>query len=512
MLLEVGIVVAVIAIVSTVLLVVEDRRIHDETSERTLSVADQIAELPAVHEALLEGTRQRELRSLAQTIAGAASVDYVVVADLAGVRLTHPDAERIGEAVSTDHSAIRAGETFVGVEEGTLGPTLRAKVPVIVDDAVVGTVSVGVLQSRLRGALLDSALLIAPWIAAAAVVGAVLAAAATRAIRRRVYGVEPDEVGELLSSRQALLHSVRDGVVAVDAHESIVLVNDEARRLLGVDEIAPGTPMAQVLDDDLVALLRADGDAGEQYVLAGERVLLAARSDAVVDGASAGRTLTLRDRTEIEHTLRELEGQRSLADALASQSHEFANRLHVISGLVAMDERQALVDYLARLGAEVSDARAPRLGSLRLSAVLHTLSAQARERGIRLDLDPAAQVSDRWADDEDLVTVVGNLVDNALDATGPGGAVRVSVAADEAGAHVEVVDDGPGIPPERRDEVLRRGVSTKQAHGRRRGIGLALVARIAQRRGGAVEIDDAPGGGARVCVRWRHPASVAVTT
>ncbi|MET0304492.1 MAG: ATP-binding protein [Microbacteriaceae bacterium] len=516
--LELGIVIAVVVIVSAVLVVVEERQITDETADRTLAVATQMADLPIVQDALSGASGRDGVQAFADTISTSADVTYVVIADMDGVRLSHPDEDRVGLPTSTDHSLIRQGETFVGIEEGTLGPTLRAKVPVELDGEIIGTVSVGVLQSDIRGELLESVIVIAPWILGATAIGSLLAAGVTRAIRRRIYGVEPDEVTALLQSQQALLSSVRDGVVAIDPDESIVLVNDEARRLLGVDDSATGRPMHEVLDDDLVELLREDAEdaAGDRYVLAGERVLLAARSDATVDGLPAGRTLTLRDRTEIERTLRELEGQRSLADALSSQSHEFANRIHVISGLVAMDEPEALRTYLADLGSEVARVASPISGAPRLSAMIGTLTAVARDAGVTIEVDPASDVDAAAADDDDLLTVVGNLVGNALDATGDGGRIRVLVSATGERSLVRVDDDGPGIPAALRDRVTHRGFSTKTGGADapdpvHRGIGLALVSRIAERRSGTLLIAESPWGGARVETEWARETAAAVT-
>jgi len=378
--------------------------------------------------------------------------------------------------VSTDPTSALSGEVFVGTETGTLGTSLRAKVPVrAANGRIIGMASVGILESQLSADLAEDLPELIGWLAAAALVGVLGAALITQHVRRRTFRLEPAEIAQLLKTRDAMLHGIREGVVAVDDQERLVLVNDEAMRLLGLAENPSGQPAAEVLDDGLLDLARGDDDVADRLVLAGERVLVANRMTAKTDDRAVGVVLTLRDRTELHDALRELDGQRTVTEVLRAQAHEFSNHLHVIGGLLDLDRGPDAVAYIERVGGAGS--------------------VTAHERGVELRLDPGSSVDIRAGDDA--LTVLGNLVDNAVDAVETGGTVRVLVRSSVSGVRVVVDDDGPGVAESQRGRIFDLGVSSKDvqgAHGR--GIGLALVSRVVTRRSGRVAITDSELGGA----------------
>ncbi|GAA3711702.1 sensor histidine kinase [Zhihengliuella alba] len=508
---QVAIVIGLMVLVACVVMVFEDQRIQERAYERARTVALEIADEPDVVSALNTEHDVEVIAPLARLAQETSGVDYVVVVGLDGLRVAHPDPERIGEPVSTDHSLVLQGESFKGVERGTIGVTLRVKEPVYDGDTVVGTVSVGTLQHKVRGELAGVVLGFAPWVLGASAVGTVLSLWAARSIRRRIYGVEPEEVAGLLQSSNALFYSVRDGVVGVDPDGRITLFNREAARLLGLGEpddgelaALAGRPAADVLDPQLVDLLDLPAESQEtRLVLVGERMLLAARRAATLaDGRTAGQTLTLQDRTELEATLRELHGQRGLTDALRSQTHEFANRLHVLSGYLSVGAHEAALEYIQRI-AGPADRSAVVVSDPGLAGVLAAQAAVARERGVGFAVAPESVTRDPFEADDDVLTVAGNLLSNAIDAAGDGGDVRVLVRGAGESFLISVEDSGPGIAPEDVARVFQRGVTTKPSEDRAgRGVGLALVDRIIERRAGSIEVDRSELGGARLTARW----------
>ncbi|MDU0290968.1 sensor histidine kinase [Saccharothrix longispora] len=475
-------------------------RIRDSYKDRMLSVAESVARLPTVVEAFDAPDPAGTIQPLAQLIRNASNVTYVVVTDRTGVRYAHPDPARIGEMVSTDPSTALSGHVFVGTETGTLGTSLRAKVPIRSPDGeIIGMASVGILESQLAADLAEDLPELIGWLAAAALVGVLGAALVTQLVRKRTFKLEPAEIAQLLETRDAMLHGIREGVVALDDRERLALVNDEAVRLLGLTEDPTGRPAADVLEDGgLLDLARGVDDVVDRLVLAGERVLVANRTTAKTHGRPVGVVLTLRDRTELHDALRELDGQRTVTEVLRAQAHEFTNHLHVISGLVELDRREDAVAYIERVGGAGSVTSGIIGGAMAdpaLAALLLAKSSTAHERGVALRLDPSSTVHARTGDDA--LTVLGNLVDNAVDAVSAGGTVRVLVRSDTAGVRVVVDDDGPGVERSQRGRIFTLGVSSKAprgAHGR--GIGLALVSRVVTRRSGRVEISDSELGGA----------------
>ncbi|WP_245733183.1 ATP-binding protein [Lentzea jiangxiensis] len=473
-------------------------RIRDSYKDRMLSVAESVARLPAVIEAFGTVDPSASIQPLAEVIRKASNVTYVVVADGNGVRYAHPDPKRIGEHVSTDPSTALSGEVFVGTETGTLGTSLRAKVPIRTPEGrIIGMASVGILESQLSEDLAEDLPELIGWLAAAALVGVLGAALVTQHVRRRMFRLEPAEIAQLLETRDAMLHGIREGVVAVDDQERLALVNDEAMRLLGLAEDPSGQPAAEVLDDGLLALARGD-DVADRLVLAGERVLVANRMTAKTHDRAVGVVLTLRDRTELHDALRELDGQRTVTEVLRAQAHEFSNHLHVIGGLLELDRGPDAVAYIERVGGAGSltaDIIDGANADPALAALLLAKSSTAHERGVELRLDPGSSVDIRAGDDA--LTVLGNLVDNAVDAVETGGTVRVLVRSSASGVRVVVDDDGPGVAESQRGRIFDLGVSSKDAQGAHgRGIGLALVSRVVTRRSGRVAITDSELGGA----------------
>ncbi len=494
----------------------QENQIREAYARRVLTIARSLSTVPSVLDAYSSADPSRTLQPLAETVRQAAGATFVVFTNDEGLRYSHPDPSKIGKMVSTDPSVPLHGSEFVGTETGSLGRSLRAKVPV--HDAsgqVIGTVSVGILESRLSQDLAGVVPSLAAWLAGAALLGVVGATAVTRLVRRRIFGLEPDQIAELLKTRDAMLHGIREGVVAIDDRGRLALVNDEAMRLLALADDPTGRAAGEVLDTEVLEALVSDPDpVTDRVVLAGERLLVANRTTARVGERDVGRVLTLRDRTELFDALRALQGQRSITDALRAQAHEFSNHLHVLSGLIELDHHDDAVRFIERLGAGSSLLGGESMSQVEDSAVAALLVAKgaaARERGVSLRLDDDSEVSDGAGDD--VITVLGNLIDNAVDAAGTSGTVEVHAFSRPDGAiTLRVADDGPGVPPDLRQSIFLAGSSSKSAtpdhHGQ--GIGLALVSRIVQRRRGSVEVGDRPGGGAVFTVFLPSVATDAV--
>ena len=510
--LQLLIVLTTVCLVGAVATLMQAAQIRESYQQQMIGVAQSVATLPSVVEAFSSEDPSATIQPIAELIRQASGVTYVVVTDDEGIRYSHPNEDRINERVSTDPSVPLSGETYVGTQTGTLGESWRVKLPIRDEDGtVIGTASVGILESELRADLFDKLPWLALWMVGAVLVGTLGAVWVSRLVWRRIYRLEPEEIASLLETREAMLHGIGEGLVAVDDDERVVLVNDQAARLLDLGPEAVGRRAADVLEPSLLALVRADGESSERMLLAGERILLGQRSLAEVDGRAVGVVLILRDRTELLRTLRELDGARDLTQALRAQAHEFSNRMHVVSGLVEMGRTQEAMDFIAGTGHGGSLTEppvAPGIANPDVVALLLAKTTTSEERGVRLVVDPGSEVGED--ETADLVTVLGNLVDNAVDACSPGGTVEVSLRRDDDDTVVTVQDDGAGIPEADRERVFESGWSTKGSSGTR-GIGLALVRRVARRRGGEVTVSESAAGGARVDVRLPHPADRPTT-
>lgn len=492
-------------------------QLDDQAMRRALSIAQTTAADPDLARELATTAPETHgpVQADAERIRRATGALYVVVLDTHGVRWSHTHTAEIGRHVSTDPSDTLAGRQVRQIDTGTLGRSARAKVPLRDGGGrIVGAVSVGIAYDSVHSRLLGTLPAVLRYAGAALAVGVLAALVLARGLRRRTHGVAFADISALLDEREAMLHGIREGVVAFDRHGRIRLVNDEAGRLLGLDGRAAGRALDEVLAPGRTTDVLAGRVAGADLLaVRGGRVLVANRMP-TPDG---GAVVTLRDRTELELLGRELDGTQGLLDALRAQDHEHANQLHTLRGLLELGRHDTAVDFVTEVtSAHRASAEqiAERVHDPLLSALLVGKAAVAAERGVPLRVSPATLLPDAVVDPRDLVTVLGNLLDNALDAAaGHRRAepfVEVELRAEGGTAVLRVSDTGAGVPPGLREQIFAEGWSTKAAppdpgghppgrpvaFHRGRGIGLALVRRLAERYGGMARVTARAGGGA----------------
>lgn len=477
---------------------------RDQARDQVVAVAHSVADSPAVREALRRADPAGRLQPFAERVRADTGVDFVVVMSPDRIRYTHPDPARIGEEFIGELGDAPRGGTFTQEYTGTLGPSIRAVVPVADGGEVVGYVAVGITLERIGAQVRASLLPISLAGAAVLAVGAVGAWLVSRRLRRQTHGLGEREITRMYEYYEAVLHAVREGLLLLDRDDRVQLANDEARRLLDLPEDAVGRSVHELGLPPALAHAAAGDVAGtDELYVAGDHVLVVSSSPATWRGETVGAVVTLRDRTELQAVTGELDLVRGLTDSLRAQNHEAANRLHAVVSLIEMDRADEAVDF-ATEELQVAQLLADRITTAVeepvLAALLLGKSAEAAERGIGLEVAGELRTDGLPLEPRELLTVVGNLVDNALDAVTdrPERRVRVSVTGGAGHLAVRVGDSGPGIPPEEVDRVLQRGWSTKADSGR--GLGLALVAQVARRHGGSLTVGRSDLGGAELSV------------
>ena len=317
----------------------------------------------------------------------------------------------------------------------------------------------------------------------------------SRRIKRQTLGLEPTEIAGLVEHREAMLHGIKEGVIALDPDERVTLVNDGARAMLRLPADAVGRHLHDLgLESQVRDVLTHDQSGPDRLVLVGDRVLALNRMPIRSYGRQIGSVTTLRDRTELTSLEKELGTTRATTDTLRAQTHEFANQLHTIAGLLQLEEYDEVLHYVDGVREDrtkMHDRVTTRVKDPAIAALLIAKASLAAERGVVLQIDDASRLG-RVDDDlsRDLTTVVGNLVDNALDAvTNRADAhVRVRVVEHGEAVEVEVRDSGSGVPAGDAELVFRQGYSTKPDAGDGRGFGLALTRLVCRRRAGDVTV------------------------
>ncbi|MER6460953.1 ATP-binding protein [Streptomyces sp. NPDC001288] len=506
LLMQVVIAAGVAVLVTGLFLAPLSKQLDQEAMRRALAIAQTTAQDPQIAEGVLTtrpsptGPVQQE----AERIRKATHAEYIVVMDLREFRWSHTTPSEIGRHVSTSAKEALAGQDVMQIDNGTLGRSARGKVPLYdAEHRIIGAVSVGIAYDSVRARLLSAIPGLLAYAGGALAVGALAAWLISRRVQRQTRDLAFSDISALLAEREAMLHGIREGVVALDRGGRIRLLNDEARRLLGIGDEAVGRSPDEALGEGRTTDVLAGRATGTDLLtVRGHRVLVANRMPTDDGGAVA----TLRDRTELEQLGRELDSTRGLIDALRAQDHEHANRMHTLLGLLELEMFDDAVDFV---GEVVGDHRVTaeqvteKIQDPLLAALLVGKATVAAERGVALWVSDRTRLPDRLVDPRGLVTVVGNLVDNALDAVAgtPHARVEVELRAEGRAVVLTVRDTGPGIPAEQRELVFTEGWSTKKppAHGKR-GIGLSLVRRLAERQGGSAVVGEADGGGAQFTV------------
>ena len=497
------------------------RHVEDAAATRVVDVAESIAASDDVREGLASSDPAQALADPIERARAITETDFIVVMAPDGTRYTHPNPDLVGRHFAGTIAPAQQGGTVVEQYTGSLGPSTRAVVPVTVDSRVIGLVSVGIHRAHVDEQLarqLPQVLL--PGLAAALIAG-IGAWLVARNVRRETLGLNATELRRLHDHHDAVLHAVREGLLIVDDRGLLQVANDEARRLLDLPEDAVGRPASDLgLAPDLAALLQGREQHVDLPHASGGRVLLVSSDVVRRQGRAVATLTTLRDRTELDALTGRLDTTQSLADALHAQAHEAANRLHTVVTLIELgrpDEAVAFATDTVRATQRHGDAITAALADPAVAALVIGKSSQAAERGASLTLDPDAHLPAGLLPPDAVVTILGNLIDNALDAlaTLPVGAERavlLDAQADEGTVTLTVADTGPGLPAELRDRAFGRGFTTKTTQSPAgRGIGLALVRQTVDLLGGRIDVSGPPGATFTVTLPLAEPVEAPST-
>ncbi|GAA4721762.1 ATP-binding protein [Brevibacillus fulvus] len=478
--------------------------LRQEIGNRALSVAKTVASMPEIKEAFADPQPSRIIAPLAETIRVETNAEFVTIGNRQGIRYSHPVPERIGQEMQGgDDQEVFEGHSIISEAVGSLGPSLRGKAPIFNDQKqVIGVVSVGFLIKDIQQTITSYRNKIIVLVLVSLSLGIVGTVLIARSVKKAILGLEPAEIGQLYREKQAILQSIREGILAVNAQGFITLANQPAIQMMGLNSQQDITGM-HISKFHLLEVLRSQQPVFDEEVTIGGNVLVVNRVP-ILDEQNRviGAVASFRDKTELYRVTEELSRIKDYADALRAQTHEYSNKLYLISGLLQLESYQEAIDFISTetdlhlnhtrfIMREVPD---PIIAGLLIGKL-----NQAQELGVKLELDEESSFRQIPAaiDRRQLVTIMGNLIDNAMEAVlAPGAHARhVKVLLMDIGEDllIEVEDRGAGIPPEHAEAIFQTGFSTK-AEGTR-GYGLALVKQAVDHLGGYITFSDHPLGG-----------------
>ncbi|MFF6977341.1 ATP-binding protein [Streptomyces sp. NPDC008343] len=518
---QLAIVVIVLAAVAAVSLAQSKATFDRVEGRRVTALAEEMAGNPLVRTQLVRPAPAEMLAPLLQSTLTRSGVTSAAVANAHGKIVAATDPTLVGTRMPSDGPQVAGGRGWSGelpvsgvIQLVAQAPVLGAELGNAGDH--LGTVMIGRASPSVWQRLVGASSYLLVYLGVASVLGVAGSWLLARRIKRQTFGMEPREIAGLAEHREAMLFGIAEGVVALDPQQRLTLVNSVGRRLLDLPENCVGMSLADLGIEgrlyDVLAGTAPEGEPGDlerrdEVVVRRGRVLVMNRMDVTKEGRRLGSVTTLRDRTELAQLERELGSFRSTTELLRAQAHEFSNQLHTISGLIQIGEHDEVVRYVRALRKhrESLDLNlTSRVRDRAVAALLMAKSALAAERKVRLKISERTAL-DRLepTDSADVATVLGNLVDNAVDAAASGSRagdddheawVEVELRQDASSVEIVVRDSGPGVAPELAQEVFSHGFTTKAAQGGDRGIGLALTRLVCKRRGGEVSVTNTQAG------------------
>lgn len=470
---------------------------RDGVKDTALAVARTFSDMPEVKQALTLPPQSGLIQPLALAITRRNDLLYAVVTDMHGVRYSHPNARLIGKQfIGEDIQPAFNGKENVAVNHGVLAPALRVFTPVFNDQQQqIGVVVVGISLSKVDEQIAKGRWDVLLTVLFSALVCGIGTWSLVRGLKRVLLGLEPQEISTQFQQRQAMLHSLKEGVVAVDVEGRVTLINPAASEIL---LSGPGKEIAHTpLLADLQEVLQTGEPIYDRELGCNGFLLISNTVPVRSQNAIVGAISTFRDKTEVSQLLQRLDGMVNYVDALRTTSHEFMNKLHVILGLLNMKSYDKLEEYVLQTAhtyqADIGEIQ-HRIKSPVVAGFLIGKIQRAKERGFTLNLAEESLVPDCPNEKQVtvLVTVLGNLIENALDAMSgqSEGEVDLLLHYQNGWLSGEVSDDGPGIPPANIDAIFNKGFSTK---GENRGVGLFLASQQLRELGGTLAVESEPG-------------------
>ncbi|WP_175989423.1 DcuS/MalK family sensor histidine kinase [Bacillus sp. Marseille-Q1617] len=506
-------IVVLVSLVLTDLLISRtiNENIESSIEEKAKIVSRTVAHSTIVKDGLENEKSEDSIQEYTLDIQKSAEVLFVVVMDMEGIRKSHPNPERIGKHfVGGDEKEVLQGKESLSISEGTLGKSVRAFSPVYNEDnQQIGAVAVGISLNRVEEALNQSHRNILVGSIIGIIVGIIGAIIIARYIKKILFGLEPIMIAKLLEERNTMLQSVHEGVVAVNKDTTISLVNKSALRIFnkaGLSSDPVGLPIKEYMPQTRLEKVMETGtpELDEEQTINGVSILVN-RVPLIVNDEVVGAISTFRDKTEVNQLAEQLTGVKSYAEALRAQSHEFMNKLHVILGLVKMEEYKRLDRYITELVSFRADevtTVSSKVKEPALAGFIMGKLSYAREQNVVLTIDChdiIPEPSDPAVTHE-LITVIGNLLDNSIEAAGDCVVKEVLMELSFWNGQFELIvtDTGIGIPEEMMEDIFIKGYSSK---GEGRGYGLFLVKESLDKLDGNLYVESKEGSGTTMIAR-----------
>ncbi|RSL33580.1 two-component system sensor histidine kinase DcuS [Salibacterium salarium] len=502
--------VLIVALTVTGILTARDAAVNarETQAEKTMDIAHTVSYSQIVRDGLQDAEAPGDIQEYTRRVQTETNVAYIVVMNMDHIRQSHPVEQRIGQYfVGNDENRAFRGEMYTSVAEGTLGESLRSFVPIEDEDgSQIGVVSVGILLDNVESVMMDRQQMVYIGSAVGLFVGTIGAVFLARRVKQTLHGLEPREIAQHLQEREAMLASVREGIIAINEDGTIVVANDAARGIFqraGLMKNPMGQPVDSFFDSSRLkeVLRHQEAEYDQEQQLNGLDIVVN-RIPVIAKGGVVGAIATFREKTELTSLVEQLTGARHYAETLRTQTHEFMNKLHVMSAMVHTESYEELNDYIQQISTNYKQ----EVGSVSrivkdpvLAGYLLRKFSYFQENGGDVELDgdyPLPLLRDTEQMDG-LITIIGNVTDNAWEAVQNQAHKQINLTINHIDSllHFSVSDNGPGMSEADRQNMLQQGLSTK---GENRGYGMQLTQKALQELNGTMDIFSEKGKGTTI--------------
>lgn len=484
--------------------------LEDQIGQRALQMAKAVAAQPEVRIGVQQ-RNSRNLQKLSQSIRKNSDARFVVIGTHDGIRLSHPFIERIGKPMKGGDNAraLQYGESYVSKAVGTLGPSIRGKTPIFNEQGeIIGIVSVGYMLDTVSNIIHRYQYSIIIAMILGIILSVLAALRITQYFKKAIFGLEPEQIAQLFQEYNATLESVREGIIAVNTKGIIITFNPAAVKLFGLtgEESLKGKHITEIFPHStMLTLLETKQSQFDREIYRNNNVLVSNRIPIFDGDKPVGVVSSFRLKDELDLVSQRLTQSQQYSETLRSQTHEYANKLNTIAGLIELGANKQALELIS------SETQAQQaLISLLVNAVEDPVLSgciigkfnRAREMGLNLILDEESTIGllPQHIKAEQIITILGNLLDNAYEASLHTQATNIYLSMTDIGKDIiiEVEDRGPGIAKAVKEQIFTKGFSSKEKHGH--GWGLFLVKRIVTSLEGGIQISEPNEGGTRITV------------
>ncbi len=485
------------------------KEVESLIADRALSIAKTVSQIPEIQENLKLPDGYKTIDPIAENIKNSTDSEFIVIFDMNNTRFSHPNKSLIGQKVEGgDAGPALQGKEYTSKAIGTLGPSLRTFVPIYSDNEQVGAVVVGIMITDLENLVAQSKKKVNTASFITLILGFLGAIILSRNIKNELLGLEPTEIAALYKTREAILSSVKEGIVAVNVNKEIILINDEAISLLNIDKNVIGLSCEEVIPNTLLPQVIHSGLAAfDQEQLVNSKKIISNRIPIIVNNKVVGAVASFRDMTEIKTLAEELSGVKEYAEALRAQSHEFKNKLHTISGLIQLKKYDEVVDYIINTQTKHKnhiDLLVNRIKDAYVGGLLFGKISVASEKGINIIISNESTLPKLPESlSSSLVLILGNLIQNSIESmelhSCQNKSIFLSIIYDGTFINVEIRDEGPGIKKDNMKKIFNRGFTTKGNNNK--GIGLSIINEDLQILNGTIALDSIENQGTKFIVK-----------